>query len=60
MMLNANAQFSLGGAPQKPKVTGRITALILDSLTKKPIDYATVSLIKAADNKSVNGGVTDE
>jgi len=60
MMLNANAQFSLGGTPQKPKVTGRITALILDSLTKKPIDYASVSLIKIADSKSVNGGVTDE
>jgi len=60
MMLNANAQFSLGGAPQKPKVTGRITAVILDSLTKKPIDYASVSLVKATDNKSINGGVTDE
>lgn len=60
MMLNADAQFSmLGGGPAKPKVTGKITALILDSLTKKPIDYASVSLTKAQDNKSVNGGVSD-
>lgn len=61
MMLKANAQFSMMGAgPAKPKVTGKITAIVLDSLTKKPIDYASISLTKVTDNKSVNGGVTDE
>ncbi|MBC8987697.1 TonB-dependent receptor [Pedobacter sp. N36a] len=50
----------MGGGTAKKMVTGRITALILDSLTKKPIDYATISLIKNKDNKSVNGAVTDE
>lgn len=55
---NANAQFSLGGAA-KPTVTGRIVAVILDSLTRKPIDYASISLLNAKDNKSVNGAVTD-
>lgn len=54
----ANAQFSLGGG-QKVTITGRITALIIDSATKAPIDYATVSLIRIKDNKSVNGAVTD-
>jgi len=54
----ANAQFSLGGAA-KPTVTGRIVAVILDSLTKKPIDYASISLLNAKDSKSVNGAVTD-
>ncbi|RZK67192.1 MAG: TonB-dependent receptor, partial [Pedobacter sp.] len=48
------------GAAPKPKVTGRISALILDSLTKKPIDYASVALTKGTTNKSVNGGVSDE
>ncbi|RZK50973.1 MAG: TonB-dependent receptor, partial [Pedobacter sp.] len=43
-----------------PKVTGRITATIIDSLTKQPVDYATISLIKIKDNKTVNGGVTDD
>lgn len=57
--LNTYAQFSLGGGTAKPVVTGRITAVILDSLSKKPIDYASVSLVKAKDSKSVNGGVTD-
>ncbi|WP_285054357.1 TonB-dependent receptor domain-containing protein [Pedobacter ginsengisoli] len=61
MMLSANAQFSMmGGGPAKPRVTGKITAVVLDSLTKKPIDYASISLTKVTDNKSVNGGVTDE
>ncbi|WP_073229674.1 TonB-dependent receptor domain-containing protein [Pedobacter caeni] len=59
LMLGAKAQFPMGG-PAKKMVTGRITATILDSVTKKPIDYATVSLMKSKDSKSVNGAVTDE
>ncbi|QPH41259.1 TonB-dependent receptor domain-containing protein [Pedobacter endophyticus] len=61
MFFNVNAQFpgGLGGAAKKPAVFGRISAVILDSLTKKPVDYATVSLIKVKDNKPVNGSVTD-
>ncbi|SMC57462.1 outer membrane beta-barrel family protein [Pedobacter africanus] len=57
--LNSYAQFSLGGGTAKPVVTGRITVVVLDSLTKKPIDYASVSLAKAKDSRFVNGGVTD-
>ncbi|KQC02740.1 outer membrane beta-barrel family protein [Pedobacter sp. Hv1] len=61
MMFGAQAQFpGMGGGAQKVTVTGRITALVLDSLTKQPIDYATVSLIKVKDNKTVNGGLTDD
>lgn len=54
----AQAQFGLGGA-QKVVISGRITAIILDSVTKAPIDYASVSLIRVKDNKSVTGGLTD-
>ncbi|TKC03737.1 outer membrane beta-barrel family protein [Pedobacter frigoris] len=58
LILNTKAQFPIGGlAPAKSKITGRITALILDSATKQPIDYASISLTKA--KKSVNGGVSD-
>lgn len=60
LTIGANAQFPMAGGPAKKMVTGRITAIILDSISKKPIDYATVSLIKNKDNKSVNGAVTDE
>ncbi|PTS94582.1 TonB-dependent receptor [Pedobacter sp. HMWF019] len=62
VLSTAKAQFPMGGigAGKKVTVTGRITALILDSITKKPVDYATIALVKIKDNKSVNGGVTDE
>ncbi len=61
MMFTARAQFPVSGAPaQKAAVSGRITAIIIDSLTKKPVDYATISLVKVKDNKTVNGGVTDD
>ncbi|HEY0177336.1 MAG TPA: outer membrane beta-barrel protein, partial [Pedobacter sp.] len=59
IMQQANAQFSLGGGAQKVTITGRISAQVIDSATKTPIDYATVSLIRIKDNKSVNGAVTD-
>lgn len=60
-MLTAKAQFpGMGGGGAAPKITGRITATILDSITKKPVDYATISLIKVKDGKAVNGGLTDE
>ncbi|WP_316772760.1 outer membrane beta-barrel family protein [Pedobacter frigiditerrae] len=60
IMFNANAQFPGMGGSTAPKVTGRITATIIDSLTKQPVDYATISLVKVKDNKTVNGGVTDD
>ena len=59
-ILSAKAQLPTPGAASKVTVTGRVTAIILDSLTNKPVDYATVSLIKVKDNKSVNGGLTDD
>jgi outer membrane receptor protein involved in Fe transport len=59
LMQQVNAQFNLGGGAQKVTITGRISAVIIDSATKQPVDYATVSLIRVKDNKSVNGGVTD-
>ena len=60
-IVGARAQFPMGPpTAAKSKITGRISAVVLDSATKKPIDYATVSLVNMKDGKSVNGGVTDE
>ncbi|WP_443940017.1 TonB-dependent receptor domain-containing protein [Pedobacter sp. MW01-1-1] len=58
----SKAQFpgaTLGGA-KKSTVTGRVSVVVLDSATKKPVDYATISLVNVKSNKSVGGGVTDE
>jgi outer membrane receptor protein involved in Fe transport len=61
IMFNAKAQFpGMGGGSTAPKVTGRVTATIIDSVSKQAVDYATVSLIRVKDNKAISGGVTDE
>jgi len=54
----ASAQ-GIGGAPAS-SVTGRISGIILDSLTKTPIDYATISLNRVGITKTTNGSVSDE
>jgi outer membrane cobalamin receptor len=48
------------GAAASQEVTGRISGIIIDSLTLKPIDYATVSLARAGSTKTTNGSLTDE
>uniref|UniRef100_UPI00404A2CFF TonB-dependent receptor domain-containing protein n=1 Tax=Daejeonella sp. TaxID=2805397 RepID=UPI00404A2CFF len=53
----ASAQ-GMGGAAA-PSVTGRISGIILDSLSAKPIDYATVSMGRAGSVKTTNGSITD-
>ncbi|MDQ8005686.1 MAG: outer membrane beta-barrel family protein [Pedobacter sp.] len=59
-VITAKAQFPMmGGGNAAPKVTGRISATIIDSLTKQPVEYATVSIINTKTNKAVNGGLTD-
>ena len=54
----ASAQ-GMGGAAA-PSVTGRISGIVLDSLSAKPIDYATVSMGRAGSVKTTNGALTDE
>lgn len=46
--LQANAQ---------PK--GSVSGVVLDSITNKPVDYATVALFPAGKTSSVNGGMAD-
>ena len=41
-------------------ITGRISGVIIDSLTKKPVDYATVALGRTGATKSTNGSMTDD
>jgi hypothetical protein len=51
------AQIPGGGAAT---ITGRINGIVIDSLTQKPVDYATVSLGRSGSTKNTNGGLTDE
>lgn len=54
----ALAQGPAGGGGSS--LTGRITGLIVDSLTGKPVEYATVSIGRAGSAKSTNGSLSDE
>lgn len=48
----------MGGAQNS--LTGKITGIIVDSVTNKPVDYATVSLSRTGQTKSTNGSLADE
>ncbi|MBE7175712.1 MAG: TonB-dependent receptor [Mucilaginibacter polytrichastri] len=47
-------------APANPVASGRISGTVVDSVTSKPVEFATVTLISAASGKPVNGSVTDD
>lgn len=58
----ASAQV-MGGPPAgatSSAVTGRISGIVLDSLTSKPIDYATISLSRAGSTRTTNGSLSDD
>jgi len=52
----AKAQFGGGGS----SIVGRISGTLLDSITKKPLDYASVSVYRATGAAPINGVLTDE
>lgn len=56
--LSAKAQFNVGGGG--PNIVGRISGTVIDSITKKPMDYTTVGLYRSGGKSPLNGVVTDE
>lgn len=40
-------------------LNGRIAGVVIDSVTKKPIDYATIALFTGSNDKAINGSVTN-
>lgn len=56
--LSAKAQFGVGGSG--PTTTGRISGTVIDSVTKKPMDYTTVGLYRSGGKSPITGVVTDE
>lgn len=56
---------SIAGYSQGPQVPtsiadGRISGVVLDSATNKPVEYATVALMEGTSDKPVNGAVCDD
>ncbi len=54
----AHAQFG-GGGGGGSSITGRISGTVVDSLTKKPVDYATITVYRSGGKVPINGVVTD-
>ena len=48
-----------GGAEDIPRGNGKITGVVMDSLTNKPVEFASVALINTQTNRPVDGAVCD-
>jgi outer membrane receptor protein involved in Fe transport len=55
--ITAKAQLPVGGGSS---IVGKISGTVIDSLTKKPVDYATISIFKSGAQTPINGVLTDE
>lgn len=61
LAVSAGAQNFQGPPPGgAPGITGHISGTVIDSVTKKPIDYATIALYTTDGKAPINGVVTDE
>ena len=61
LIVSASAQNFQGPPPgAAPGITGHISGNVIDSVTKKPIDYATIALFTADGTSPINGVVSDE
>ncbi|MBT8189575.1 MAG: TonB-dependent receptor [Bacteroidia bacterium] len=58
--MGLNAQFAGFGGKKGPKVKGKITGQLIDSLTNESISYATIVLKKAGKTKEINGMLSDD
>ncbi|MEX8547440.1 MAG: TonB-dependent receptor [Mucilaginibacter sp.] len=58
LSFTVQAQFP-GGGGGGSSVTGRIAGSVVDSISKKPIDYATITLFRSGGKAPLNGVVTD-
>ncbi|MDO3642644.1 TonB-dependent receptor [Mucilaginibacter sp. L3T2-6] len=57
--ITAQAQIGLSGGGG-PAIVGKISGTLIDSLTKKPVDYASVSLYRSGGKAPITGVITDE
>jgi outer membrane receptor protein involved in Fe transport len=57
--ITAKAQFGVGGGGGSTTV-GKISGIVIDSVTKKPMDYTTISLFRSGGKAPITGVVTDE
>jgi outer membrane receptor protein involved in Fe transport len=57
-VISAKAQFGVGGGGST--IVGKISGTVVDSITKKPLDYGTVSLFRSTGKSPITGVLTDD
>ncbi len=53
--ITAKAQFGVGGST----IVGKISGTLIDSVTKQPLDYASVGLYRVGGKSPLSGSITD-
>lgn len=48
-----------GGRSQGPGIKGRISGVVLDSISGEALEFAMLALIQAKDGKQLDGGIID-
>lgn len=57
-VFSANAQIGMGGGGSS--IVGKVSGTLVDSVSKKPLDYASVSIFRATGSSPINGVLSDE
>ena len=55
--ITAKAQFGVGGGSD---IVGKISGSLVDSVTKQPLDYASVGLYRVGGKAPITGAISDE
>jgi len=55
-VITAKAQFGVGGGST---IVGKISGTLIDSVTKQPLDYASVGLYRVGGKSPLSGSITD-
>src|SRR6185312_2792180 len=56
--ITAKAQIPGGGGG--PSTVGKVSGVLIDSVTKQPLMYASVALFRATGKSPINGVLTDD
>ena len=58
--ISLQAQFGGFGNQGGPKIKGKITGAVIDSLSQQPVGFATISLRRAGRDKIINGTLSED
>ncbi len=60
MFTSLSAQFGGGRGGGAPKIKGKISGMVIDSITNQPVGFATISMKKNGRKKIVNGTLSED